>query len=107
TLDRENGILAHHIVERLVRAIDGSLVLGTVGSTLPIAESRTHAGIARTRRFAFEMSSLRLAAVVPRSAPTPRSIFHSDFRQALCETGCQPRNLHAHLANWTAAQPAE
>jgi hypothetical protein len=30
----------------------------TPGSTLPIAETRNHAGIVRTRRFAFDMPAM-------------------------------------------------
>jgi hypothetical protein len=57
-LDRENGILAQEIVERLVRAADGSLVLATVGSTMAIASIVTHAGIVRVRRFAFDLPTM-------------------------------------------------
>jgi hypothetical protein len=51
-------ILAHAIVERFGRRADGTLELLTPGSTLPIAETRNHAGIVRTRRFAFDMPAM-------------------------------------------------
>jgi hypothetical protein len=48
-------ILHAAITERFVRGADGELVLATEGSTRPIAESRTHAGIVKVKRCAFEM----------------------------------------------------
>jgi hypothetical protein len=48
-------ILHAAIVERFARRADGQLVLATEGSTRPIAESRTHAGIVKVKRYAFEM----------------------------------------------------
>lgn len=46
-------ILAHRIVERFTRRADGELEPVTEGSTGPIAETRTHAGIVKVRRYAF------------------------------------------------------
>jgi hypothetical protein len=43
-------ILAGAIVERFSRRADGELV-PAVGSTRPIAETRTHAGIVRVKRY--------------------------------------------------------
>ena len=48
-------ILASALVEHFVRAADGQLELLTAGSTRPIAETRTHAGIVKIKRYAFEM----------------------------------------------------
>jgi hypothetical protein len=41
------------LVEKFVRRGDGQLEPATEGSTRPIAEVRTHAGIVKTRRFGF------------------------------------------------------
>jgi len=49
-------ILAHRIIEQFVRRADGELYPLTEGSTAPIAETRTHAGIARVKRYGFDMS---------------------------------------------------
>jgi hypothetical protein len=49
-------ILAHRIVERFVRRADGKLEPVTEGSTKPIAETRTHAGIVKVRRYGFDIS---------------------------------------------------
>jgi len=43
-------ILPLAIVQRSVRRADGELEPATVGSTRPVAETRTHAGIARVLR---------------------------------------------------------
>ena len=48
-------ILPAAIVERFTRRTDGELELLTVGSTMPVAETRHHAGIVKVRRYAFEM----------------------------------------------------
>jgi hypothetical protein len=48
-------ILPHRIVERFTRRADGELEPVTEGSTKPIAETRTHAGIAKVKQYAFEM----------------------------------------------------
>jgi hypothetical protein len=48
-------ILPYQIVERFVRRADGELEPLTGGSTKPIAETRTHAGIAKVKQYAFEM----------------------------------------------------
>lgn len=57
---REDGdgerILAHRIVERFVRRADGELAPLTAESTGPIAKTRTHAGIVRVKRYAFDMT---------------------------------------------------
>ena len=45
-----------HIVERFVRRADGKLEPVTEGSTKPIAETRTHAGIVKVRRCGFDIS---------------------------------------------------
>ena len=56
---REDGeterILPHQIVERFTRRADGELEPVTSGSTKAIAETRTHAGIVRVKRYAFDM----------------------------------------------------
>jgi hypothetical protein len=49
-------ILAHRIIERFVRRADGELEPLTEGSTKPVAEVRTHAGIVRVKRYGFDMS---------------------------------------------------
>jgi hypothetical protein len=49
-------ILPHRIVERFVRRADGKLEPLTAGSTKPIAEVRTHAGIVKVRRYGFDIS---------------------------------------------------
>jgi hypothetical protein len=48
-------ILPHQIVERFVRRADGELEPLTEGSTKPIAETRTHAGVAKVKQYAFGM----------------------------------------------------
>jgi hypothetical protein len=47
--------LPHAIVERFTRRADGELEPATAGSTKPVAETRTHAGIVKVKRFAFDM----------------------------------------------------
>jgi hypothetical protein len=42
-------------MEMMVRRADGELEPLTAGSTKPIAEVRTHAGIVKTRRYSFDM----------------------------------------------------
>jgi hypothetical protein len=49
-------VLPHQIVQRFVRRADGELEPLTAGSTKPVAETRTQAGIVRVRKFAFDMS---------------------------------------------------
>ena len=44
-------ILPRSIVEQFTRRGDGTLELLTPGSTKPVAEMRTHAGIARTLQY--------------------------------------------------------
>jgi hypothetical protein len=44
-------ILANSIVEKFVRGRGGALVPLTAGSTRPVAETRTHAGIVRVLRY--------------------------------------------------------
>ena len=46
--------LPHQIVQRFVRRADGELEPVTAESK-PIAETRTHAGIAKVKQYAFEM----------------------------------------------------
>lgn len=53
---RGERILAGSIVEKFVRGARGDLEPLTAGSTKPIAETRTHAGIVATERFRFELS---------------------------------------------------
>jgi hypothetical protein len=48
-------ILAAAITERFVRRADGELEPLVEGSTRPIAEARTHAGICKVRRFGFSI----------------------------------------------------
>jgi hypothetical protein len=48
-------ILQHQIVERFVRRSRGELEPLTAGSTKPVAETVTHAGIARVLRYSFAM----------------------------------------------------
>jgi hypothetical protein len=48
-------ILAHRIVERFVRRSDGELEPLTAESSKPIAETRTHAGIVKVKRYAFDI----------------------------------------------------
>jgi hypothetical protein len=48
-------ILPHQIVERFTRRADGELEPLTEGSTKPVAQTRTHAGIVRVERYAFDM----------------------------------------------------
>jgi hypothetical protein len=47
-------ILATAITEQFTRRADGELEPLTEGSTKPIAETRTHAGICKVRRYAFD-----------------------------------------------------
>jgi hypothetical protein len=49
-------LIAARIVERFVRHADDELESLTAESTKPVAETRTHAGIVRVRKFAFDMS---------------------------------------------------
>jgi hypothetical protein len=49
-------ILPHQIIERFVRRTDGELDPLIAGSTKPIAEVRTHAGIVRVQRYALDIS---------------------------------------------------
>jgi hypothetical protein len=49
-------ILAGSIVENFARRADGELQPLVEGSTAPIAETRTHAGICKVRRFGFDMT---------------------------------------------------
>jgi hypothetical protein len=48
-------ILPGAIVERFVRRADGVLEPATSESTAPIAETRTHIGICKAKRYAFDM----------------------------------------------------
>jgi hypothetical protein len=48
-------ILPAAITERFARRADGELEPVTEGSTRPIAETRTHAGIVKVKRWAFSM----------------------------------------------------
>ena len=48
-------ILVGAIVENFTHGPDGELQLLTEGSTLPVAETRTHAGIVGVQRYGFEM----------------------------------------------------
>jgi hypothetical protein len=48
-------ILMRGIVERFTRRADGELQPLREGSTAPIAEVRTHAGIVRVKRYGFDM----------------------------------------------------
>ncbi len=48
-------LLPGAIIERFTRRADGELEPVTEGSTRPIAETRTHAGIVKVQRFAFDM----------------------------------------------------
>jgi hypothetical protein len=48
-------ILPHQITEKFVTRADGELELLTEGSTRPITSVVTHAGIVRTKQFAFSM----------------------------------------------------
>jgi hypothetical protein len=45
----------HAVIERFTRRADGELEPLIEGSSKPVAEMRTHAGITRVRRYAFEM----------------------------------------------------
>jgi hypothetical protein len=49
-------LIAARIVERFVRRADGELESLTAESTKPVAETRTHVGIVRVRKFAFDVS---------------------------------------------------
>jgi hypothetical protein len=42
-------------MEIIVRRADGELEPLTEGLTKPVAETRTHAGIVKTRRYSFDM----------------------------------------------------
>jgi hypothetical protein len=48
-------ILPAAIVERFTRRADGELEPLTAESTKPVAETRTHAGICKVRRFGFDL----------------------------------------------------
>jgi hypothetical protein len=48
-------ILPHQIVQGFVRRADGELEPLTAESTKPTAETRTHAGIVRVKRYGFDM----------------------------------------------------
>jgi hypothetical protein len=48
-------ILPHTITQRLTLTSSGAFELLTEGSTKPVAEIRTHAGIARVMRFALSL----------------------------------------------------
>ena len=48
-------ILVTGIVERFTRYANGELELLTEGSTLPVAKTRTHAGLVKVQRFAFDL----------------------------------------------------
>jgi hypothetical protein len=43
------------IVEKFIWGVDGEMEPATVGSTMVIAETRTHAGIVRVHRYGFSM----------------------------------------------------
>jgi hypothetical protein len=43
------------ITGHFVNIVRGELEPATAGSTMPIAETRTHAGMVKVRRYAFEM----------------------------------------------------
>jgi hypothetical protein len=49
-------ILMHGIIERFTRRADGELEPLTAESTKAIAETRTHAGIVKTRRWSFTLA---------------------------------------------------
>jgi hypothetical protein len=57
-------ILPHAIVEQLTRTSSGALVPIRPGSTVPVAETRTHAGICKVLRYQF---SIRYGGNVARS----------------------------------------
>jgi hypothetical protein len=48
-------ILPHQIIERFARRADGGLELLTAGSTKPVVETRTHAGIVPVGRYRFDI----------------------------------------------------
>jgi hypothetical protein len=48
-------IIPGRIIERFIRGPGGELVPLVAGSTAPVAETRTHAGIVKTERFSFTM----------------------------------------------------
>lgn len=48
-------ILAGCVVEQFTRRADGSLELLTPGSTMPVAETRAHAGVVRVEQFDLRM----------------------------------------------------
>ena len=48
-------ILPGLIVEKFTRRPEGELELLSEGSTIPVAETRTHAGIVKVKRYAFDM----------------------------------------------------
>jgi hypothetical protein len=54
-IEEGERILAHRIVERFTRRADGELQPLTEGSTAPIAETRTHAGITKVKRYSFDI----------------------------------------------------
>jgi hypothetical protein len=55
-VDDGERILPHQIVERFVRRADGELEPLTEGSTMAVAEVRTHAGICKVTRYALDIS---------------------------------------------------
>jgi hypothetical protein len=48
-------VLAHSIVEKFVAGPDGTMQPLTAGSSQPVAQTVTHAGIVRTERHAFSL----------------------------------------------------
>jgi hypothetical protein len=48
-------IIPERIIERFIRGPGGELAPLMAGSTAPVAETRTHAGIVKTERFSFTM----------------------------------------------------
>ena len=48
-------ILASAIIERFKRGARGELELLTPGSTEPVVKTRTHAGIAKVKRYRFDV----------------------------------------------------
>ena len=54
-LDEGERILPAAIVEKFTRRADGELEPLSEGSTKPIAETTTHAGIVKVKRWAFSM----------------------------------------------------
>ena len=49
-------IIAGTIVERFTRRAEGELEPFTEGSTKPMVEAKTHAGIVKVKRYVFGMS---------------------------------------------------